>query len=67
MKGELEWRVGNDAPLRAKKGDIVFVAAGRSHAIDTIGDESSIRLAVTSPDVVHIYLDDPDAPRPPNE
>lgn len=50
--------------FRAKRGDIVFVEAGRAHAIDTVGDESSIRLAVTSPDVVHYFLDDPDAPRP---
>lgn len=64
MKGEIEWKVGNDAPFTAKRGDVVFVEAGRAHAINTVGDESSIRLAVTSPDVVHHFLDDPDAPRP---
>lgn len=65
LKGEVEWRAGNDAPFRAKRGDIAFVEAGKSHAIDTVGDESSIRLAVTTPDVIHYYLDDPSAPRPP--
>lgn len=65
LKGEIEWRVGDDDPFTAKRGDIVFVESGRAHAIDTIGDESSVRLAVTSPDVVHHFLDDPDAPRPP--
>jgi quercetin dioxygenase-like cupin family protein len=67
LNGELEWRVGSDAPFRAKRGDLVFVEAGRAHAIDTVGDESSIRLAVTSPDVVHYFLDDPKAPRPPRD
>ncbi len=76
MKGEVEWRVGGGTEgrgpeptdvFRAKKGDIVFVESGRAHAIDTVGDESSIRLAVTSPDVIHYYLDDPNAPRPPRD
>ena len=65
LKGELEWQVGNDEPLRAGMGDVVFVESGRAHAIETVGDESSIRLAVTSPSVVHHFLDDPSAPRPP--
>ncbi len=78
LKGELEWRVGGrhaalsgngtgadyTETFRAKRGDIVFAEAGRAHAIDTVGDESSIRLAVTSPDVVHYFLDDESAPRP---
>ena len=65
LKGELEWRVGNKQPFRACRGDFVFVEAGYSHEIVTVGSESSIRLAVTSPDVVHHFLDDPNAPRPP--
>jgi mannose-6-phosphate isomerase-like protein (cupin superfamily) len=64
-KGEIEWQVGGDDPFVARRGDIVFVGAGYSHAIRTVGDESSIRYAVTSPDVVHHFLDDEDAPRPP--
>lgn len=67
LKGELEWRVGNDEPFRAKAGDIVFVEAGRAHQITNVGGETSIRLAVTTPDVVHHFLDDPNAPRPPKE
>lgn len=66
-KGEVEWTVGNDAPFVAKRGDMVFVEAGRAHAIRTVGEESSIRYAVTSPDVVHYYLDNPDDPRPPKD
>ena len=32
---------------------------GPAHAIETVGDESSVRLAVTVPDIIHYYLDDP--------
>lgn len=65
-KGEVEFKVANEDAFVAKRGDIVFVEAGTSHAIRTVGDESSIRYAVTSPDVIHYFLDDPDAPAPPN-
>ena len=64
-KGQIEWKVGDDGPFVAGRGDIVFVEAGYSHEITTVGDESSIRYAVTTPDVVHHFLDDPDAPPPP--
>lgn len=65
LKGELEWTIGDGEPFRVGVGDLVFVEAGYAHAIRTVGDESTIRLAVTSPDVVHYFLDDPDAPPPP--
>jgi len=64
-KGSCEWTVDDDEPFIANKGDLVFVGAGRLHGIRTIGDESSIRYAMTSPDVIHYYLDNPDDPRPP--
>ncbi len=64
-KGACEWTVDDDEPFLAKKGDLVFVGAGRLHGIRTIGDESSIRYAMTSPDVIHYFLDNPDDPRPP--
>ena len=64
--GEIEWKVSTEEPFVASRGDIVFVEAGYSHAIRTVGDESSIRYAVTSPDVVHYMLDNPDHPRPPH-
>jgi mannose-6-phosphate isomerase-like protein (cupin superfamily) len=66
-KGEIEWQIGKDEPFVAKRGDLVFVEAGRAHAIRTVGDESSIRYAVTSPDVIHYFLDNPDDPRPPKD
>ena len=67
LRGALEWKVGARTPFVAGPGDIVFVEAGYAHEITTVGDESSIRLAVTTPDRIHHYLDDPEAPRPPRE
>jgi mannose-6-phosphate isomerase-like protein (cupin superfamily) len=67
LKGELEWKVGERPPFRAGKGDVVYVEAGLAHEIMTVGEESSIRLAVTTPDRVHYYLDDPKAPKPPRQ
>ncbi len=64
LKGDLEWRVGERPPFQASKGDVVFVERGLSHAITTVGTESSVRLAVTTPDIIHYYLDDPKAPKP---
>jgi mannose-6-phosphate isomerase-like protein (cupin superfamily) len=65
LKGELEWKVGERPAFRAGKGDVVFVERGLAHAIETVGGESSVRLAVTVPDIIHYYLDDPKAPNPP--
>ena len=49
-------------PVEAGPGDVVFVASETPHEIRTIGDEPSIRLTITAPDIVHHYTDDPDAP-----
>ncbi len=65
LKGELEWRVGDREPFRVRKGDLVFVETGYAHQITNVGDEPSIRLAVTTPDVIHHFLDDLNAPPPP--
>ena len=46
--------------------DVVFVPGGTSHEIETVSDEPSLRLTITAPDIVHHYMDDPDAPTPPN-
>ena len=66
-KGEIEWKIGSGEPFLAGRGDLVFVESGYVHAIRTVGDESSIRYAVTSPDVIHYFPDNPDDPRPPKD
>ena len=53
MKGELDWEIGDYAPIHAKKGDVVFCPAGMRHHIRTVGTESSLRLGITKPDSNH--------------
>ena len=66
LKGELTWKVGENRPLiEVREGDIVFVPEGMRHHISTVGDETSLRLAVTNTEGVHIYTDDDEAAPPP--
>ena len=68
LKGELVWQVGSDRPpIEARQGDIVFVPGGMRHGITSIGDETSVRLAVTPPDAPHIYTDEDASAPPPRE
>ena len=66
LKGELTWKVGTNRPIiNAKDGDLVFVPKGMRHFISTVGDESSLRLAVTTTENLHIYTDtDTKSPAP---
>jgi quercetin dioxygenase-like cupin family protein len=65
LKGELRWRIGSNRPLiEARQGDIVFIPEGLKHGITSVGDDTTVRLAVTPPDMPHIYTDD-DAQAPP--
>ncbi len=68
LKGDLTWKVGENRPLiEATEGDIVFVPEGMRHHISTVGDQTSVRLAVTNAEGVHIYTDDDDSAPPPVE
>jgi quercetin dioxygenase-like cupin family protein len=58
LKGELKWSIGDAPPVTARTGDVVFAAAGFRHAIATVGNEPSVRLAVTIPGVRHIFTED---------
>ena len=53
LQGELLWDIGDYAPIRATKGDVVMAPKGRRHAIRTVGNENSLRLGVTHPDSSH--------------
>lgn len=57
LKGELEWKIGDAEPVRVKQKDIVFAPAGQKHGIRTVGNESSVRLAVTIPGPRHVFTD----------
>ena len=68
LKGELTWQVGKNRPLiEAREGDIVFVPEGMRHHISTVGDETSLRLAVTNTVGTHNYTDDDEGAPPPIE
>ena len=47
LKGELGWEIDGQEPVRASKGDLVFVPAGSAHSITTVGDEEALRYSVT--------------------
>ena len=53
LQGELIWEIGDYAPLRANKGDVVMAPKGRRHGIRTVGSENSLRLGITHPESNH--------------
>ena len=66
LKGELTWEIGQNRPLmHVKEGDIVFVPKGMRHYISTVGAGTSFRLAVTTPEALHIFGDDDESAPPP--
>ena len=56
IKGEWEFEYNNKI-LFAQKGDLIFLKRNTIHKIKAIGDELSIRMAVSRDDVEHIYLE----------
>ena len=66
LKGRLTWEVGQGRPLmQVEEGDLVFVPKGMRHFITSVGDETTLRLAVTIPAPTHIFTDDDEAAPPP--
>ncbi len=53
LAGEMSWEIGDYAPIRARKGDVVMAPKRLRHAITTLGSENSLRLGVTSPSGNH--------------
>ncbi|MGH2542095.1 MAG: cupin domain-containing protein, partial [Ardenticatenaceae bacterium] len=68
LKGELTWNLGEKRPLyEVKEGDIMFVPRGLRHLITCVGSESSLRLAITNSESLHIYTDSDEAAPPPRD
>ncbi len=68
LKGELRWQIGtNRPPIEARQGDVIFVPEGLKHGITSIGEDTTVRLAVTPPDMPHIYTEDDDQAPPPRD
>jgi mannose-6-phosphate isomerase-like protein (cupin superfamily) len=54
LEGEIDWEIeGQDAPVHARAGDLVFVPANHFHHIHPTGRGPSIRLAITPPGEFH--------------
>jgi quercetin dioxygenase-like cupin family protein len=53
IEGELEWSLGGQEYVRAKRGDIVYAGPNVSHHIRVVGDGPSLRLAIGSPNRSH--------------
>lgn len=56
LEGMYEWQIA-DKKQTVTVGDIVLVKANTWHKITAIGDKPASRLAITKPDVEHIYED----------
>jgi quercetin dioxygenase-like cupin family protein len=57
MGGELVWEIERQDPIHAYAGDIVRVPMGAPHHITTVGDGTSLRLAIVAPDVPHVDVE----------
>lgn len=50
-----EWYIEGQGNREVSKGDLVVVPEGVKHKITCKGEQSGIRLAITAPDVNHVY------------
>ena len=56
IKGEWEFEYDNKL-IKALKGDLIYLKRNTIHKIKSVGNELSIRMAVSRDDVEHIYLE----------
>lgn len=54
LEGEYEWQIDNKIK-KVSVGDIIVVKANVWHKITAVGNKPAARLAITKPDVEHIY------------
>jgi quercetin dioxygenase-like cupin family protein len=57
LGGTWEWYIEGEGTKKVQKDDIVLVKKNTKHKITCIGESPGIRLAITKPDVEHIYED----------
>ena len=58
LQGRLEWSIGDSETVEAGPGDVLLVRSEEVHEIRTVGDEPSVRLTITAPDIIHHYADE---------
>jgi quercetin dioxygenase-like cupin family protein len=57
LEGEWEWFIEGQGTRVVGEKDIIVVQQGIRHQIKCIGDKPGIRLAITAPDVNHVYAE----------
>ena len=55
LEGEWEWFIEGEGVKKVSTNDIIVVRQGIKHKITCIGKKPGIRLAITMPDVDHVY------------
>lgn len=55
LKGKWKWFIDKEGEKIVEAGSIINVKANTFHQITCIGDEPGLRLAITVPDVMHVY------------
>jgi mannose-6-phosphate isomerase-like protein (cupin superfamily) len=58
LEGEWEWYIEGIGTKKVSVNDIVVVRKGDKHKITCVGDKPAIRLAITMPDVDHVYAEE---------
>lgn len=48
LRGELDWDVAGQQTVRARPGDLLYVAAGTAHKLTPRGSEDTLRLSCTA-------------------
>lgn len=57
LEGSWEWFIDGQGIKKVSKNDIVVVRQGIKHKITCVGRRPGIRLAITKPDVNHVYAE----------
>ena len=55
LSGKVNWWIEGEDIIEAEKGDIIFAPRGKQHKIKTVGNQNSLRLAISPPDIPHYH------------
>jgi len=56
IKGVWEWFIEGEGTRRVRKNDFVLARKNKKHRMKVVGKTIGIRLAITRPDVEHIFV-----------
>ncbi len=55
LEGEWEWYIEGEGVRKVSVHDIVIMKEGIKHQIKVVGDKPGVRLAISMPDVDHVF------------